>query len=45
MALASFEPHVLSGLILSVRATEPANGAIIALKVTVQIIMLGPALE
>jgi hypothetical protein len=45
MALASLEPHILSGFILCARATEPANGAIIASKVTVQIPMLGPALE
>jgi hypothetical protein len=45
MALPSLEPHVLSSFILFARATEPANGAIIASKVTVQIPMLGPALE
>jgi hypothetical protein len=45
MALASLEPHILSGFIQSGRATEPANGAIIASKITVQIPMLGPALE
>jgi hypothetical protein len=45
MALTSLEPHILSGFIPFARATEPANRAIIASKVTVQIPMLGPALE